>query len=114
MIAALTDQVMLLSKQGTREMATIQNVKDRIVTLQTSVESETSLVQSVKTLLEGQSAIIADLKQQLIDAINSGDPNALQAVVDALSTIETTNQANADAIAAAVVANTPVGTSSRK
>lgn len=89
-------------------MATLNDVKAKQAELLTSVQSETTLVQSVKTLLEGQNAMIASLKQQLQDAINAGgNPAELQAIVDALGAIITTNEANKQATADAVIANTP-------
>lgn len=95
-------------------MATIKDVQDRLATLQASVEGETDLVQAVKTLTEGNTALISDLRDQLAAAIASNDPKALQAVVDALTAIESTNTANAQAIADAVVKGTPAATARTK
>lgn len=89
-------------------MTVVQDIQAKLADLQSSVEGETDLTTSVVTLLNGQTALLNDLKKQLADAINAGaDPQQLQAVVDALSTITATNTRNAEAIAAAVVQNTP-------
>jgi len=57
------------------------------------VTAQTTVVQSVLTLIEG-------LKQQLADALASGDPAKVQAVLDGL-------EANTASLSAAVTANTP-------
>lgn len=62
--------------------------------IQAAVAAETTVEQSVITLLN---TLSADLKA----AIASNDPAAMQAVVDQLNT-------NAQTLAAAVTANTPV------
>lgn len=62
--------------------------------LNTAVANETTVDQSVITLLNG-------LSQQLKDAIAAADPAAIQAVVDQIDT-------NTAALSAAVAANTPV------
>ena len=61
--------------------------------LRAQVERNTTVSESAITLLNG-------LKQQLDDAIASGDPNALQALSDQIG-------AETDKLAAAVTANTP-------
>lgn len=69
--------------------------------LKVKVEAETSVVQSAKTLMDGLSAQIAALKDQLA---NGGDPSAVTAALDELgAAIDAGKQALADA----VVANTP-------
>ncbi len=88
-------------------MAKIADVKAKLVSLKADVESETTVVEAVKRLLEGQAAQLADLRQQLADAIAANDPAAIQAVLDQIDAVTATNKANADALAAAVVANTP-------
>jgi hypothetical protein len=96
--------------QGVTDMAVMKDVQDRLATLQSSVEGETDLVQAVKTLQDGQTALLIDLRAQLAAAIAGNDPVALQAVVDTLDTITATNTKNAEEIAASVVKNTPAAT----
>jgi hypothetical protein len=63
---------------------------------------------SMKALLEGLVAQNAALKVQLQEAIASGgDASTLQPILDALNAQDEAIQANTDAIAAAVTANTP-------
>ena len=67
-------------------MATLKDIQD-------DVASETTVIASVITLLDG-------LSQQLKDALAANDPAAIQAVVDAID-------ANKKTLADAVTANTP-------
>lgn len=98
-----------IQAQERNEMTLVQDIAAKTAALQASVEAETAIDQSVVTLLNGQTVILADLRKQLADAIAANaDPAALQAIVDALSALEATNTAQAAALAAAVVANTPV------
>jgi predicted nucleic acid-binding Zn-ribbon protein len=103
--------VHLLTKtytQGRHLMALVQDIQAQITALQASVGKETTVVESVKTLVQGLAATIAALKQQLADAIaNGADPAALQAVLDSLTAAETTIEANTQALADAVTAGTP-------
>lgn len=77
------------------------NTQALFAQLQTAVANETSVDQSVITLVQGQAAQIQTL---INNSENTVDPVALQAIV-------TTMTNNAAGLAAAVVANTPVATS---
>jgi hypothetical protein len=89
-------------------MANVQDVQTKVDELKGKVEAQTTVVQSAVTLIQGFPPLIADLKKQLVDAIAAGaDPTALQAVVDGMTAAETTVDANAQALADAVSANTP-------
>ena len=84
-------QVAWLVAQEKKQMATLQDV-------QNAVASEQTVITGVQTLLQ-------QLSQQLKDAIAAEDPAALQQLVDQIN-------ANANALANAVNANTPgAGTS---
>lgn len=83
------------------------DVQAKLDALHDDVEAETNVVTSVETLLSGQTAMLVDLRKQLADAIAAGDPAALQATVDALDAITTTQVANRERVVAAVLANTP-------
>lgn len=97
-----------MKRQEHIEMATIQEVKAKQAELRASIESETDIVTSVKTLLEGQNAQLAALKQQLADAIaGGGNSAALQEVLDGMTAMLATNEADKQATVDAVVANTP-------
>jgi hypothetical protein len=89
------------------EMANVKDVQGKLDALKTSIEGETDLVTSVKTLVTGQNDLLVSLRQQLADAIAANDPEAMQAVVDTLDALTTTNAKNAQDLADAVVANTP-------
>src|SRR6185312_544810 len=93
-------------------MATLKQMQDAVNELKTDVANETSVDQSVLTLLQGQAAELAAIKQQLADAVASGDPAAIQASIDDLTNLHTTMTANAASLAAAVTANTPADPSS--
>ncbi len=89
-------------------MASVQDIKDRVIKLTADVAAETSVVQSAITLVQGDAALIADLKSQLAAAIAAGaNPADLQAVLDGMDAAHTTMSATAANLGAAVVANTP-------
>jgi hypothetical protein len=100
-------QFTFLFQKVSQIMASIQDIKDKLVALQASVANETTVDQSIITLVQGLSSSIGDLKKQLADALASNDPTALQAVVDGLGAVPQTVDANAASIAAAVTTNTP-------
>jgi hypothetical protein len=89
---------------------TIQEIETQLAELNESVEAETSLDDSIIALLEGQGKVLAGVQQQLADLIaaGGGDPEGLQEVSDALTTILETNEANKTKIAEAIAKNTPV------
>ncbi len=107
LLMEIHERIGALERQGVVQMAKIADVKAKLVSLKADVESETTVVEAVKRLLEGQAAQLADLRQQLADAIAANDPAAIQAVLDQIDAVQATNKANADALAAAVIANTP-------
>lgn len=56
----------------------------------------------LKTAVSAAVSTLADIRQQLADAIASNDPAQLQAVVDRIKTQETDLAASTDALVAAV------------
>lgn len=93
----------------TQLMATVQQLNTKIDQLKSSVEAETNLAASIVTWIQGQGAIVADLKKQLADALAAGGDQsaALQSAIDTLDVIETTNDTNAKQIADLMIAGTP-------
>jgi len=87
-------------------MATLKQMQDAVNELKTDVANETAVDQSVLVLLQGQASELAAIKQQLADAVASGDPAAIQSSIDDLTNLHTTMTANAASLAAAVAANT--------
>lgn len=83
--------------------AKMSQLSDKIDELTTKVTAETTVEQAAITLLQGLSAQIADLKTQLANA--GVDPALVQKLTDLGTTIDARKQALADAI----VANTPAG-----
>ena len=97
-----------LQTQGTTIMAILKDVQDKLATLTAAVAANTQVDGSIVTLLQGLTAMIAALKQQLADAIAGGnDPVAIQAVLDGLTAVETQLGANTKTLADAAVQNTP-------
>jgi len=89
-------------------MPILKDVQDKVAALTAAVAANTQVDSSIVTLLQGLTAMIAALKQQLADAIAGGaDPAALQAVLDGLTAAETTITANTQKLADAAVQNTP-------
>ena len=92
---------------------TILLVQENSIMIDTSklvaeVANETTVEQSVLTLVTNMAANEAALSKQLADAIAANDPTALAAVQAAIDASVATLQANDAALAAAVTANTPV------
>lgn len=88
-------------------MANTKDVQAKVDELTQKVADETTVEESIIELVTGLKAQVGDLRTQLADAIaNGADPAALQAVVDGLSSLETTVDTNKQKIADAVTANT--------
>jgi hypothetical protein len=86
-------------------MTTAADIQAQSADLINKVNAETSAIAAIQTLVQGQQASIADLTQQLKDAIaNGADQATLQAIADNLTTANTAIDANVAAEAA--IANT--------
>lgn len=96
----------ILIRQERKEMATVQDVQQKVQALQTDIEEQTTVTQGVVTAVEGMTQLIADLRAQLQQAIQANDPVALQAVVDGMTTAEASLKANTDKLATATTTNT--------
>ena len=104
----ILDQLVRLEAQGVLLMPVLADIQAKIATLTAAVAANTQVDGSIVTLLQGLTAMIASLKEQLAAAIATGsDPAALQAVLDGLSAAETSIAANTQKLADAAVANTP-------
>jgi len=86
-------------------MAGVADIKAKLDDLTAKVTAEETVIDSVVTLLNGLSAMIADLKAQLAAA--GGDPAAIQAVVDGLDALGGKVDADKQKLADAATANTP-------
>jgi len=87
-------------------MAKVSDVQAAVDKLVAEVSETTTLVGSAKAAFNGLKAMIADLRQQLADAIASSDPAALQAVVDSAKAIEAELDARNTELSEAIVAGT--------
>jgi ABC-type transporter Mla subunit MlaD len=88
-------------------MAGVADIKASVDALSAKVTEEETVIDSVVTLLNGLSAMIADLKAQLAAAIANNDPAAIQAVADSLAALSTKVDADKQKLADAATANTP-------
>lgn len=89
-------------------MSTIQDIQAKEAATAASLVTLTDAVTSMVTLAQGDSAMIASLRQQLADAIAAGGSTAgLQAIADGLDSLKARIDANAATLAAAVTSNTP-------
>ncbi len=88
-------------------MAKLIDIQAKLTELEETTSKQTTVVGSAMSLLTGLTAIIASLRQELADAIASGDSTALQSVLDRLTEVETKTEQDKDALAAALVENTP-------
>jgi uncharacterized protein YoxC len=76
------------------------------------VRAETEVDEAIKAVVEHQNETLAAVNQQLKDAIDQNDPTKLQGLSDIIDQIQQTNMANAQKVADAVKAGTPVDTGS--
>jgi len=104
---SLTLDIRALLAQGEKLMPVLKDVQAQLDSLAKAVATNTSVGGSIVTLLKGLTTMIADLRQQLADAIAANDPAAIQAVLDALTALETSVAADTKALADAAVQNTP-------
>lgn len=104
---AVLSRIGVLETQGQHLMVTLADIKAQSDALVANIAAESTVDDSIIELLNGIAATNAALKQQLADAIASGDPAALQAVLDALTAANAATDANKAKIVAAVTANTP-------
>lgn len=89
-------------------MTGVADIKTKVDELTAKVTAEETVIDSVATLLNGLSAIIADLKTQLAAAIAANDPAAIQAVADSLDALGVKVDADKQKLGDAATANTPV------
>jgi hypothetical protein len=107
-LATIERKVDALLQQGVRTMATVKDIQDQAQKVLDAVAAESSKDDSIIALVQGNTAQIAALKQQLADAIAAGaDPAALQAVLDSMTAAEQSALANAQKVTDAINANTP-------
>ncbi len=89
-------------------MATVQQIKDQADKTLAAIRDESDKDDAIIILVKGNAAQLADLRQQLADAIAANDPAALDAVLASLQAAETSALANSQKVVDAVNANTPV------
>ncbi len=86
-------------------MTTVKDIEDQSAALVTEVRAETNAVEAVKTAFAGLQSQVADLTQELKDALaNGADPATLSAIADNLTAA--TQAVDANTIAEAALANT--------
>lgn len=101
-------------------MATAAELKTKLDELKVDVAESKTVIDSTKVLLNGLSAMNAELKQKIADLIaqGGGDPAALQAILDEMNALSATIDQGTAELAEAVSANTPnaasAGASSQK
>lgn len=90
-------------------MATVADLKTQADKTLAAVTKETDIDNAIVLLVQGNTAQITALKQQVADLIASGaDPTVLQPILDSLVTAESTSLANGQLVADAVTAGTSV------
>lgn len=95
-------------RQGECILVNVSDVKAKADALKAQVEASITIEQSTILLVQGMAATEADLAAKLAAAIAAGgDPVALQDIADELQATSDENKASSDALATAVVANTP-------
>lgn len=97
-----------VSTKETSLMTSVQEIQAKADTMLSAVNAERDVSLAVKAVVEHQLATLADIKQQLADALAAGNTSAadLQKLSDTIDQIMSTDAANADIVAAAVIAGT--------
>lgn len=86
-----------LVKQEQQEIITLSELEDKVAALEASVTDE-------NTVIDGATTLLTELSQLLKDALNAGAP---QEVINRVATIVNAIDVKKQALADAVVANTP-------
>jgi len=104
---AILDQLgLVIQNQESNIMPSLDELQAKATATLAKVTSDTDIDNAVATVVNNQNATIADLKAQLAAA--GTDPAKLQALSDTLDNILATDTANAQKVADAVTAGTPV------
>lgn len=91
-------------------MKTLQDLKDDNQKLIDKVTALTSVEASAKAILDGNQAVLQEIKDELAAAIASGDPAAIDGVVTSIDAqLDLLDSTTAD-LADAVARNTPAAT----
>ncbi len=93
-----------IKRKEVKEMGLIEDLTANIVDLQAKVQADTDVENSAITVLTALNTKIAELSQQLADAIALNDPVAIKAAADAIAAQTAIVDANTKALAAAIVA----------
>lgn len=101
----------LILRRERQIMTSVADIQNKANSTLAAVRAESDVATAVKKVVDNMNASIAALKQQLADAIAAGaDPTQLQSLSDTLDAIQQAQTANAQTVADAVTAGTPVGT----
>ncbi len=99
---------LLINKKNDQIMATLADVQAKNQQLLEAVAAEDNVIDSAVLLIEGNVAVLADIKAQLAAAIAAGgDPAQLQTLSDSIDSNIADVNAKKDQLAAAVAAGTP-------
>jgi septal ring factor EnvC (AmiA/AmiB activator) len=102
----ILDKLDLVTEHTENIMPSLDELQAKATATLAKVTSDTDIDNAVATVVNNQNATIADLKAQLAAA--GTDPAKLQALSDTLDNILATDTANAQKVADAVTAGTPV------
>ncbi len=105
-LEALNQKMNLILNKQDKIMPTLDELQAKATATLAKVTSDTDIDNAVAAVVTAQNATIADLKAQLAAA--GTDPAKLQALSDTLDNILATDTANAQKVADAVTAGTPV------
>lgn len=85
----------------------LQDIQTKADATLTQVQSDTNVVNSVKTVVDHQNSVLTDLQSQIRDLQSQNDPQALQKLSDTIDAIMQTDMANSQVVSSAVAAGTP-------
>lgn len=109
MVSMLVGTATMQRRTEHKIMANIQELQAKADETLNQVRAETSVLDSVKTYVQAQNDQLASLQQQVEDLISSGSTSSedLQKLSDTLDQIRSSNESNTQALAAAIVKDTP-------
>jgi hypothetical protein len=111
LLASILESFFNIHKKIEHIMADLKAIQDQNAALIAAVAAEDTQIGSAIVLIKGQNQKLADLQTELAAAIAGNDPVAIQAVSDSMAATVSDVNAQAKALADAVVAGTPAAPS---
>lgn len=108
-INLLEADVAFILRRERKIMVKIEDLQAKANDELAQIRAETDIVNAVRQVVDNQNTRLSDLQKRVDDLIASGNvtPEALQQLSDTIDAIKSTDAANAQVVADAVMAGTP-------